>query len=88
VGDGQLQLRLAAPWLYPPAEHPYWDGFGEAARVELQTLFSVDRGARALSTHSGRSFEASGFEPDVRDAPGPAPGLPYVEALRLAPLRP
>jgi hypothetical protein len=88
VGDGQLQLRLAAPWLYPPAEHPYWDDVNEATRVELQTLFFLDRGAGALSTHSSRSFETSGFEPDVRDAPGPAPGLPYVEALRLAPLRP
>jgi hypothetical protein len=82
VPDGAFRVRLAAPWLYPPPEHPYWDRYGDAARrLEVQTLFSVDLGAGALAAHSTHAFDASGFEPAVLGASGADPRTPYVESV-------
>ena len=89
VPAGRLHLRLSAPWLYPPREHPFWDRAGDAARrLDLQTLFSVDWGTGALSTHSAHSLDASGFEPAVLGPDAAGPGSPYVESLKIeAPAR-
>ncbi len=85
VPSGRLRVRLSAPWLYPPPEHPYWDRFGGSSRRhELQTLFSLDWGLGAASAHSAHVFDASGFVPAVRGDGGGAPGSPYVESLRPA----
>lgn len=87
VPSGLLRVRLQAPWLYPPPEHPYWDAVADPSRrLELQTLFSADWGPGILSTHSAHVFDASGFAPAVLDAESAGPGSPYVESM--APVAP
>ncbi len=84
VPAGRIRVRLSAPWLYPPPEHPYWDRTAEASRRrEFQTLFRVDWGAGAASTHSAHSFDAAGFAPVAQRAQGAPPGSPYVESVSL-----
>ena len=85
VPGGLLRVRLSAPWLYPPAAHPYWDGFEQHRRAELQTLFSIEWGSGGASAHSARSADPLAFEPAVRRGPQGDPGEPYVEALVSTP---
>jgi hypothetical protein len=78
---GRLRVRLAAPWLYPPREHPYWDGVADAGRrADLQTRFSIEAGQAAFTAHSTRSFDAASFRPTVLGASEAAPDSPYIEA--------
>jgi hypothetical protein len=82
VPEGRIRIRLSAPWLYPPAEHPYWDRFSDAKeRLDLQTLFSVDWILGSQSAHSSHSFDASGFEPAVLGAQGADAPTPFVESM-------
>ncbi len=84
--SGRLRVRLAAPWLYPPPEHPYWDAYGDPeARRKLQTLFALDWGLGPQSVISGQCFDASGFDPAIRWDSGPDPGSPFVASASLAP---
>jgi hypothetical protein len=86
VPAGRLQVRLSAPWLYPPPEHPYWDGPADpAGRRGAQTLFSIDWGDGAAAARSTHSFDAAGFEPAARGAWGADPRSPYLASVRLAP---
>lgn len=83
--SGVLRVRLSAPWLYPPPEHPYWDRYADASRrLELQTLFSLALGSAEYSAHSTHSFDASGFVPAVLGARDSGPGSPFVESVSLA----
>ena len=86
VPAGRLQVRLSAPWLYPPPEHPYWDGSAETpGRIEARTLFSIDWGLGAATARSTHSFDAAGFAPAARGPGGEDPRSPYVASVRLAP---
>jgi 4-amino-4-deoxy-L-arabinose transferase-like glycosyltransferase len=82
--DGVVRVRVAAPWLYPPAASPYWDGVDPALRGGLQTLFSLAWDGGAVSVHSPHSADPVGFEPEVRRSPE-FPGGPFVEAVAHAP---
>ena len=64
-----LHVRCDAPWLYPPADHPYWDIFSAEERQRRQTLFSitVDDVVHARRTTLG--FDAIQFDPVVRTGP-------------------
>jgi hypothetical protein len=87
--SGELHLRLSAPWLYPPAGHPYWDSIGDRARrADLQTLYSLQVGSDIYSSHSTHSFDASGFEPSmerVSDTPVDTVSVVSVGAAPPAP---
>ena len=86
VRDSSLRVRLSAPWLYPPPEHPYWDHVGDAAhRADLQALFSVDWGSGSQSAHSAHSFDAAGYAPAVLGPQAAYPDTPYVESAVPAP---
>jgi hypothetical protein len=83
---GLLHVRLAAPWLYPPPEHPYWDRIQDPSRrLALQTLFSIDWGEGARSVHSVRAFDAAGMAPEVRGAGSADPRAPFVESVAAVP---
>ena len=80
VPGDRLHVRLRAPWLYPPADSPYWDGFADpAVRLDRQTLYSLQWDTGGAQVHSALSADATAFEPVVR-GPG-APGTPYVESI-------
>lgn len=79
----RMHIRLSAPWLYPPPEHPYWDQFREPARsIERQTLFSLGFERIVYQTHSTHYFDASGFLPELREPSAADPASPCIEAIR------
>ena len=82
VKGDRMHLRLEAPWLYPPPEHPYWDGVDPAVAHEFQTRFSLDWGSGGVHLHSTRSVDAVGFEPAVEGRPQDGTNSPYVETVR------
>ncbi len=83
VPTDRMHIRLSAPWLYPPPEHPYWDHFQDPARViELQTGFSLGLERIVYQTHSMHYFDASDYEPQVREPSPASPDSPCVEAVR------
>jgi hypothetical protein len=84
VPAGRLRVRLAAPWLYPPPQHPYWDGLGPGQKEELQTLFSIGWGVATAGVHSAYSADPVAFEPVVQGRSGAGPGTPYVDSIRPA----
>lgn len=63
---GVLRVHVEAPWLYPPAEHPYWDAVSDPKRrAELQSLFALgteDGEVRAIWTHAPDPIE---YEPTL-----------------------
>ena len=81
VGGGAMRLRLAAPWLYPPPDHPYWDGEDPALAHERQTLFSLDWDSGGVRAHSAHSVDPVAFEPAVRGPSPGEPGSPCVESI-------
>jgi hypothetical protein len=80
---GRLVVRVDAPWLYPPAESPFWDSVADPAeRLDRQTLFAVQWDSGGVRTHSVLSADATAFEPAVR-GPG-TPDAPCVESVSPA----
>jgi hypothetical protein len=83
---GVVRIRLDAPWLYPPADHPYWDRIRDpAARPDSESLFSIDFGAGSARIHSSHSADAVAFAPTVLGAAAAPPGTPFVESILPAP---
>ena len=63
VGD-QVQVRVEAPWLYPPAQHPWWDAISDdGLRRDLQTRFSVAAAGVEGGAHSAAFFDPTRFAP-------------------------
>jgi hypothetical protein len=88
AGGGRLAVRVDAPWLYPPAASPYWDGTDPAAARERQTLFGIDWGLGAVFEHSIHSADPVAFEPVVAGASQSEPGSPHVESMAALAPRP
>jgi hypothetical protein len=64
VGPGLLAVRVEAPWLYPPREHPFWDRVGDAAeRWDRQTRFALAAGPQSSVGFSGSAFDATALDP-------------------------
>jgi hypothetical protein len=84
VANGRIDLQLAAPWLYPPAAHPFWDGMDPALRRDRQTLFSLGWTGGSVYVHSEHSADPVGFTPVVRGSDPASPGLPYIESMAVA----
>jgi hypothetical protein len=84
ASEGQLLVRVNAPWLYPPAESPYWDAVRDPAiRLQRLTNFSIEcgsHGVQVFSTHFGEPVELA---PVVRDADPSAPDAPFVQYFHL-----
>jgi hypothetical protein len=82
--DGELRIRLCAPWLYPPAAHPWWDAVDPALARDRQTLFSISWGSGTVYVHSTHSADPVDFEPAVQVRSAERPGAPYVESMAAA----
>jgi 4-amino-4-deoxy-L-arabinose transferase-like glycosyltransferase len=82
---GRLRVRIQAPWLYPPPEHPYWDGVGNPdARGNLQRLFAIEWAAGGVRASSALSSDPTGFLPAVRGYSAEEGRAPWVESLSQA----
>ncbi len=76
--EGTLALHLEAPWLYPPAEHPYWDAITDPARRRaLQTRYALADGTAHAEASWSHGFDPVDFEPAVlgSDPRGILPGI-------------
>jgi hypothetical protein len=77
---GTLRVRIEAPWLYPPAQHPYWDRYADPLeRTDRQTRFSVGASNQGAVAYSDFSFDATAFEPSI---PSPDQGAEQVQSIR------
>jgi hypothetical protein len=86
---GRLRIRLDAPWLYPPAEHPYWDAITDpATRLDRQTLFSIEWESGGTRVHSTHSVDPTAFEPAVQGPSRMDPDSPFVESIAPAAPKP
>ncbi len=80
AGGDLLRVRLEAPWLYPPRQHPWWDGVADPAlRADLQTRFSLSVGGVAAGAHTAAYFDPTRFEPWI--AARAAHGAAWIEAV-------
>jgi hypothetical protein len=82
----RLHIKLEAPWLYPPPEHPFWDAIADpGVRLDLQTRFSVEWNDGRARVNSTRSADPIGFAPAVLDAQAADSRLPWIEGYRRIP---
>ena len=64
TGSNPLHVRLEAPWLYPPAAHPYWQRQPQAAASSaLQSRQVVTVNGVATRADTPHSYDAAGFAP-------------------------
>jgi len=80
VPNGTLHLRLSAPWLYPPAAHPYWDTVPPAERADRREHFILALPTATFEAHSSRAFDSAAFAPLVSLRETVPPGAPFVAA--------
>ena len=78
--DGVLRVHVEAPWLYPPAEHPYWDALPGRSR-ELQSLYLIRTEAGEARTEWSRPFDPVQYQPTLRSEDPQKPGSPWVLSL-------
>jgi len=88
VDSGTVSARLEAPWLYPPAAHPYWDTYDPGMRLVLQTRFALTTSGGTAVRNSTYCFDSVRFEPVVRTRALAEAGAPWVEALEQLRMRP
>jgi hypothetical protein len=83
LDHGELKVRVVAPWLFPPAAHPFWDALADpASRHELQTRYEITSASGNFETHAEALFDAAGFAPVVLTQEVAGPGFAYVAAVR------
>ena len=81
LDHGRLTARLDAPWLYPPAEHPYWDGVPEPERRAIQAGESITSAGQVFSGPLAHAFDADAFEPAIRGPGTDGPSTPWIESF-------
>jgi hypothetical protein len=87
VGEGLFRVRLEAPWLYPPPQHPWWDAIADPLlRRRLQTRFAVSMNGLAAEAQTPRFFDPTRLEPWVASPVWAAPGAASVESLEHLPV--
>jgi hypothetical protein len=79
---GTLHARVGAPWLYPPAAHPYWDAFPDPSmRRAMQSGFTLQAGSGAPVAAEARSEDAEEFCPRAEARADPGSEVGWVESL-------
>lgn len=77
-----LHVECDAPWLYPPAAHPYWKDYTDAAeRERRQSVFGLRVEGVWYAQRSPWIFDATRFEPFVRTAAYQPPACAWIENL-------
>jgi len=77
-----IHVECAAPWLYPPAAHPYWRAnyADERDRELRQTLYAIIVNGAVYGRQSRFGFDATRFEPEVRTAASGPGACAWVES--------
>lgn len=62
-------VKCEAPWLYPPAEHPYWDRYGKSPDGEARRLlFSITVNHVVYRRFGVWTFDPSRLDPVIQTA--------------------
>ena len=87
TAGGAVRARVEAPWLYPPPQHPWWDGVADAKlREELRTRFVLESGQAEVATRDARVFDATGFGLRVALRGSEGSEAAWIEALEPLPV--
>jgi hypothetical protein len=87
VGEGLIHARLDAPWLYPPPQHPWWDGIADPVlRRDLQTRFAISVDGLEAEARTAGFFDSTRLEPWVASPVWAPPGAASVESLERLPV--
>lgn len=82
---GMLRVHVEAPWLYPPTDHPYWDGITDrAAHARLQSLFLLRTEGGVVEATWTHAPDPVAYEPTVREEDPGEPLTPWVASLSRA----
>ena len=82
VREGDVTARVTAPWLYPPAAHPWWDGVADPGRRRaLQSEYSIEVGGAGPLAYS-RSEDAEEYFPGVLSQGDPGADLGWIASIR------
>jgi hypothetical protein len=87
AGSGTLTVRVEAPWLYPPPEHPFWDRYSNPLEAaDRKTRFSLRVGEASSVGYPCYCFDATGLDPVVKQqAYGSSAWVMAVKRLSAAP---
>jgi hypothetical protein len=81
VGAGVVHATIGAPWLFPPAGHPYWDRVPDAAeRARRQATFSIAVGDGQAASATARSEDAAELGPRTEGKDFPGSQVGWVES--------
>jgi hypothetical protein len=81
VSGSHLDVRVEAPWLYPPSEHPFWDRYNDPIeKHDREARFAVTCSGQTGSGYSEYGFDATRLEPAVSGLGGGATA--WVESMR------
>jgi hypothetical protein len=82
-----LKIRVEAPWLYPPPQHPWWDGIPDTVlRGDLKTRFSLSGGGATGSAHTAAFFDPTRFAPWVVTRADSGGASAWVESEAVLPV--
>jgi hypothetical protein len=81
-----VRVRVEAPWLYPPPQHPWWDGIADPAlRRDLQTRFTLCAGGAGAAAHTAAFFDSTRFAPWVVTRAAAGASSAWVESAGSLP---
>jgi len=77
-----FHMVCEAPWLYPPAAHPFWDSFTDPSERQLrQTTFAIEVGGIRHARQTIWGFDATRLEPWVRTEAAQSHSCAWVERI-------
>jgi hypothetical protein len=87
IRGGEVRARIDAPWLYPPPQHPWWDGIADPEmRRDLQSHFGIFVDRRESEAHTVHFFDSTRFEPWVAKRATVGADDAWVESLAPLPV--
>jgi hypothetical protein len=85
AGD-TVRIRVEAPWLYPPPQHPWWDQVADPGlRRDLKTRFSLSAEGAHGGAHTAAFFDATRFAPRVVTHREAGEATAWVESAKNLP---
>jgi hypothetical protein len=79
---GVVRARVAAPWLYPPAAHPFWDAYPDPAlRRSMREGFMLQVAGGEPAAAEAPSEDAEELTPRVEARGDPGSEVGWVESL-------
>jgi hypothetical protein len=78
-----VKVRVEAPWLYPPPQHPWWEGIADPVlRKDLKTRFFLSAAGASGGAHTAAFFDSTRFAPWVVTHETSGAASAWVESAR------